>query len=168
MTDFLTVSVSDDRGITTLSPFDPCQADAEHMQRLGLRNASVCEAVLILQRRIAALEAIPRTPEVASASGKATAGQTPKPIKRLGRADRCRFGYRPDPHSDKRLLPDREEQETVRMAQLYRSYGLSLREVCRKLDQQGHGRRGKKWAGSHSVLRAILTREGRTPVPGQR
>ncbi|MGA7701322.1 MAG: recombinase family protein, partial [Thermoguttaceae bacterium] len=78
--------------------------------------------------------------------------------KRRGRVDRLPFGWRLHPHDNKKLLPDREEQETIRRAQFLAAAGVSLREICRRLDQEGRGRRGKKWEGSHSVLRTILLR----------
>jgi hypothetical protein len=132
----------------------------EEFRTSGQRGVSVPAAVLLLQSRLSRLEEIPRVAEVACAGGKGSAGQAPKAIKRLGRADLCRFGFRPDPHNDKRLVPDKQEQETIRRAQLLRSFGLSFREVCRKLDCEGRDRRGKKWEGSHSVLAGILRRAG--------
>jgi hypothetical protein len=76
----------------------------------------------------------------------------------MGRADRVPFGWRLDPHDNKKLLPDREEQETIRRAQFLAAAGQSLREVCRRLDQEGRGRRGKRWQNAHSVLRVVLLR----------
>lgn len=119
-----------------------------------------------IEARLTALEAIPRVTEVGSTGGRATAGQAPTPIKRMGRLDRCRFGYRPDPRDNSKLLPDKQEQDTIHRAQLLRSFGLPLREVCRRLDKEGRERRGKKWAGSHSGLRDILQREARVPISG--
>jgi hypothetical protein len=113
-------------------------------------------AISAVEERVATLESIPRVTEVGSAGGRVNAGQAPTAIKRMGRADRPPFGWRLHPRDDKKLLPDREEQDTIHQARLLRSYGLSLREVCRRLDQQGRGRRGKKWEESHSILRAIL------------
>ncbi len=97
-----------DRGVATLNVPPTYEADlAEEIRRSDFRGVDMYAAILILQERIAALEAIPRVTEVASASGKPTAGQASKPIERLGRLDRCRFGYRPDPRDNKRLVPDK-------------------------------------------------------------
>jgi hypothetical protein len=85
-------------------------------------------------------------------------GSQPTAIKRTGRADRLPFGWRLHPQDNKRLLLDREEQATIRRAQFLAAAGVSLREICRRLDQEGRGRRGKKWEGSHSILGAILLR----------
>src|SRR5208282_2853324 len=35
----------------------------------------------------------------------------------MGRADLCRFGYRPDPRNNAKLFPEKEEQATIRRAQ---------------------------------------------------
>jgi hypothetical protein len=108
---------------------------------------------------LAALESILGPSEVGSVAGRGNAGQAPRTaIKRMGRVDRCRFGWRPDPRNNAKLLPDREEQETIGRARLLAAAGLSLREICRRLDRQGRPRRGKRWENAHGVLRGILRR----------
>ncbi len=130
---------------------------AEEIRRNDRFNLSPFAGLLILQDRIAALESICLTASIPTAKVKGDRSQ-PTAIKRTGRVDRLPFGWRLDPHDNKRLLPDREEGETVRRAQFLAAAGVSLREVCRRLDQEGRGRRGKKWEGSHSILGTILLR----------
>ena len=156
----------DDRG--TISLKVPPSAEsyvAEQMRRIDYQGVTVYTALLVLQARLAALEAICLTASIPTAKVKGDRTQ-PTTIRRLGRADRLPFGWRLHPQNNKKLVPDREEQETIRRAQFLRAAGLSLREICRRLDQEGRGRRGKKWEGSHSVLGTILRREGRVPNPG--
>jgi hypothetical protein len=130
---------------------------AEEIRRNDTYNLSPYAGLLILEDRLAKVESICLTASIPTAKVKGNRSQ-PTAIKRIGRVDRLRFGWRLDPHDDKRLLPDREEQETIRRAQFLAAADLSLREICRRLDQEGRGRRGKKWEGSHSVLRTILLR----------
>jgi hypothetical protein len=130
---------------------------AEEIRRSDFYALSPYAGLLILQDRIAALESICLTASIPTAKVKGDRSQ-PTAIKRRGRIDRLPFGWRLDPHDNKRLLPDREEGETIRRAQFLAAAGVSLREVCRLLDQECRGRRGKKWEGSHSVLRTILLR----------
>jgi hypothetical protein len=122
-----------------------------------LRGVSINAALLILQQRLAEVEALCLTTQVPSAK-VGTIRSQPTSLKRRTRADRIPFGWRLDPRNDKRLLPDREEQATIRRAQFLAAAGVSLRESCRQLDNEGRGRRGKKWEGAHSVLRDILQR----------
>jgi hypothetical protein len=138
---------------------------AEEIRKSARYNLSPYAGLLILQARLAEVEAICFTPSIPTAKVNGT-GSQPRAIKRMGRADRVPFGWRLDPHDNKKLLPDREEQETIRRAQFLVAADLGLREVCRRLDQEGRGRRGKKWEGSHSILGAILRREARVSTPG--
>jgi hypothetical protein len=139
---------------------------AEEIRRSDFYNLSPYAGLLILQARLAELEAICFTASIPTAKVTGTRSQ-PRAIKRRGRADRVRFGWRLDSHDNKKLLPDPEEQATIRRAQFLAAARLSLREVCRRLDQEGRGRRGKKkWEGSHSILGAILRREARVSTPG--
>jgi len=150
----------DDQGTVALKvPPNVESYVAEQMRRSDYQGVTLYTGLLILQKRLAALEAICSHGEVGSVAGRGNAGQAPRTaIKRMGRVDRCRFGWRPDPNNNAKLLPDREERETIGRARLLAAAGLSLREICRRLDQQGRGRRGKKWENAHSVLRAILHR----------
>jgi hypothetical protein len=130
---------------------------AEEIRRSDFYALSPYAGLLILQDRLAALESICLTASIPTAKVNGT-GSQPTAIKRRGRVDRLPFGWRLDPHDNKRLLPDREEQETIRRAQFLAAAGGGLREICRRLDQEGRGRRGKKWEGSHSILGTILLR----------
>ena len=76
----------------------------------------------------------------------------------MGRVDRLPFGWRLHPQDDKKLVPDKEEQKTIHQAQFLRAEGLSYREICRRLDQEGRPRRGKRWENGHSVLMGVLLR----------
>jgi hypothetical protein len=152
----------DDQGTISLRvPPNTESYVAEQMRRSECNGVTVYTGLVILQERLATLESICQG-GVGSARGKSNAGQAPRTaIKRMGRVDRCPFGWRPDPRENAKLLPDREEQETIGRARLLAAAGLSLREICRRLDQQGRPRRGKKWAdGGHGLLRSILAREG--------
>ena len=105
---------------------------------IDLRGVTVYTGLVILQTRLAALESICGHSQIGSEAGRGNAGQAPRTaIKRMGRVDRCRFGWRPDPRNNAKLLPDQEEQETIGRARLLAAAGLSLREICRRLDQQG-------------------------------
>jgi hypothetical protein len=148
----------DDQGTISLKvPPNVASYVAEQMRKSNNQGVAVYTGLLILQTRLAALESICGSREVGSAMGNA--GQAPRTaIKRMGRVDRCRFGWRPDPRNNARLLPDREEQDTIGRARLLAAAKLSLREICRRLDQQGRDRRGKTWQNAHSVLRGILLR----------
>jgi hypothetical protein len=130
---------------------------AEEIRRSDFYSLSPYAGLLILQARIAALESICLTASIPTAKVNGS-GSQPTAIKRTGRVDRLPFGWRLYPHDNKKLLPDREEGETIRRAQFLAAAGSSLREICRRLDQEGRGRRGKKWERSHSVLRTILLR----------
>jgi hypothetical protein len=152
----------DDQGTIALKvpPREESYVD-EQMRRSDYQGVTVYTGLLILQTRLAALESILGPSEVGSVAGRATPAKLQAPrtaIKRMGRVDRCLFGWRPDPQDHGKLLPDREEQETIRRARLLAAANLSFREICRRLDQQGRPRRGKKWENAHSVLRVVLLR----------
>ena len=83
---------------------------------------------------------------------------------RMGRPDRCLFGYRPHSKIPWRLVEDSDEQQTI---QVIRQLALDHpeigpRTICRTLDSLGRNRRGKRWAtGGHSLVAAIIKRESR-------
>ena len=83
------------------------------------------------------------------------------PAQRMGRRDRVPFGWKLDRRDDKKLVPDWDEQETIRYAQAAEAKGMGLRAICRYLDAMGRKRRGKRWAGAHGLIRAILERASR-------
>lgn len=159
MADFFDVS-EDERGNLSLKPPPSLEAELANELRPGdrrnLRGVSVYAGVLVLQERLAALEALCFATQAPSAKANGTSSRPS--LRRRTRADRCPFGWRPDPRDDKRLVPDTHEQTTIRRAQFLAAAGLSLREVCRRLDQEGRTRRGKSWANAHSVLGGILHR----------
>jgi hypothetical protein len=129
----------------------------EELRKADIKGITAWAAILLLQDRVAELEAICLTAQVPSAKVNGSRSQ-PASLKRRTRADRVPFGWRLDPRDGKRLVPDRDEQTTIRRAQFLAAAGHSLRETCRQLDKEGRGRRGKKWEGSHSVLAGILRR----------
>lgn len=78
--------------------------------------------------------------------------------RRMGRADRCPFGYAPDPQDDSRLVPVASEQRTLEVIRASYEEGMSIRGICRHLDQTGHSRRGKSWKNAPAVVNSILKR----------
>ena len=145
----------DDQGTISLKvPPSTEHYVAEQMRRSDCQGVTVYTGLLILQTRLAALESIASIPTAKLGGDRSQ----PTTIKRRGRADRLLFGWRLHPQDNKKLVPDSEEQKTIRRAQVLAAAGLSFREVCRRLDQEGRGRRGKLWTGAHSVLRAVLLR----------
>jgi hypothetical protein len=80
------------------------------------------------------------------------------PTKRMGPKNLVPFGSKPDPHNDKNLVPDPDEEETISLALAERAKGAGLREICRRLDRMGRKRRGKPWVGGHAELGTILKR----------
>ena len=78
--------------------------------------------------------------------------------RRMGRADRCPFGYAPDPKDNTLLIPDPDEQRTLEVIRRSYQQGMGIREICRHLDRQGRNRRGKTWANAPAVVSAILKR----------
>ncbi len=147
----------DDRGTILKVPPSQEQDLAEVMRRSDLSGLPLFAAILVLQDRLAALESICLTASIPTAKLGGDRSQ-PTAIRRRTRADRVPFGWKLDARDNKKLIPDRQEQETIRRAQFLARAGLSLREVCRRLDQEGRGRRGKKWQGGHSVLTSVLRR----------
>ena len=160
MNDFFDISKDQWGNLVLKVPPYQQAALAEEMRegdRRDLRGVSVYAGLFILQTRIAALESICLTARIPSAKVNST-GNQPTTIKRMGRVDRLPFGWRLHPQDDKKLVPDKEEQKTIRQAQFLRAKGLSLREICRRLDQEGRPRRGKRWENGHSVLMGVLLR----------
>ena len=78
--------------------------------------------------------------------------------RRMTRADRCPFGWRPDPADQDQLIEDAEEQEAIARIRQERQRGRGLREIARRLDDAGIGCRGRLW--SHSAVRSVLQRAG--------
>jgi site-specific DNA recombinase len=78
--------------------------------------------------------------------------------RRMTRADRCPYGWRPDPADPERLVEDAEEQKVIARIQEQRRNGGGLREIARGLDRAGIDCRGGRW--SHSTIRSVLRRTG--------
>ena len=89
--------------------------------------------------------------------------------RRMGRIDRVPFGFRADltsaPNSRGNpglIVPDADEQETLRLIHQAAGRGLTPRAICRHLDGLGRSRRGKCWVGAASVVSGILRRNGKS------
>jgi hypothetical protein len=155
----------DDRGNLCLKPAPTLVSQLlEELQpgdRRNVNGVSTNAGLLVLQKRVAELEAICLTlqPPIAKVGSSRS---VPTSIKRRGRADRIQFGWRLDPRDKTKLVPDYEELKTIARARALAATGNSLREVCRLLDKEGRTRRGKPWKNAHSMLATILRRN--TPV----
>jgi len=112
-------------------------------------------AISVAEDRVAALEI---AVAALQSSGVPRTKYKVERTRRLTRKDRVRFGWHVSPSDEKRLVIDAEEQRTILLAKGFAAQGAGLRENCRRLDQLGRGRRGKPWAGAHSVLRGVLLR----------
>jgi len=79
--------------------------------------------------------------------------------RRMTRADRCPYGWRPDPNDPKRLIEDPDEQAIMATTiQALRREGKGPRAIARSLHDTRLRCRGKAW--SHSAVRSILRRYG--------
>ena len=112
----------------------------------------------LLQDRIAAMEAL-LAPLAPLPPGSRPATPT---MQRRGRVDKVPFGWKVSAADDMKLIPDREEEETIAVVRVLAARKLSLREICRRLDSSGCARRGKKWGdgGGHHLILAVLRRAG--------
>lgn len=79
--------------------------------------------------------------------------------RRMGRADRCPFGWRPVAGTPGALEQVPEEQAAVARMRELRAAGATYRAICEALDKEGFGRRGKQWAGRPGVVKTILERK---------
>jgi DNA invertase Pin-like site-specific DNA recombinase len=79
--------------------------------------------------------------------------------RRMGRVDRCPYGWKPDPADPARLAEDADEQATIARIKEERGKGRGLREIARALDQAGIQCRCGRW--SHSAVRSVLLRSER-------
>jgi len=77
--------------------------------------------------------------------------------RRMGRPDRCPFGWRAV--DGKGLEEEPAEQVAIRRIKELHAAGLSLRQICVRLDDEGIGRRGKNWKEAARLVGAILERE---------
>jgi site-specific DNA recombinase len=79
--------------------------------------------------------------------------------RRMGRADLPPYGFMTDPADDSRLISNPAETPILSQVCAMRKEGLNLRQIGRKLNEQGvNGRSGRPL--HHSVIRAILNRAG--------
>jgi DNA invertase Pin-like site-specific DNA recombinase len=76
--------------------------------------------------------------------------------RRMTRADRCPYGWHPDPADPGRLVEDAEEQVAIARIREERQRGRGLRQIARALDRAGISCRGRSW--SHSAVRSVLHR----------
>ena len=119
-------------------------------------GVSLSAAVVVLHRRLAAVETLLQS--LAPTAPPETCPAKPGPLRNC-RRDRTPYGWRPDPHDDKRLVADPAEQFTLRLAKAEAARGRGLLDLCRWLDRRGRFRRnGKPWRSLPSTLRAILRR----------
>ena len=102
-----------------------------------------------LCERVAALEARLARRKRAQTTGR-----------RMTRRDRCPFGWRPhSAENSTRLIQDVGEQKTIHyIIEAAQNPAMGLRAICRYLDSLGLKRRGKRWAGAHGLVAAILKR----------
>ena len=82
--------------------------------------------------------------------------------RRMTRADRCPYGWAPDPTDPTRLLPDEKEQGTMVLIRQQHEQGRGFREIARWLQKNGIDCRGHTW--HHSAIAAIL-RRSEQPAP---
>lgn len=84
--------------------------------------------------------------------------------RRMTRPDRCPFGWKPHPKNPARLVQDPHEQQTIQhIIEVSQNPAMGPRAICRHLDSVGYKRRGgKRWAGAHGLVRAILDRANRS------
>ncbi len=82
---------------------------------------------------------------------------------RMGRADRCPYGWRYDPTSELNkhgnpggMVTDEEEQRNINRILACDIGGLSSREIAAHLNGDGHFCRGKPW--NHQLVCRILAR----------
>ena len=69
------------------------------------------------------------------------------------------WGWKPDPENPAKMVRCEEEEAIAKRMCTLRNEGLGLREIGRRLAEQGHMRRGKTtWP--HQIIRRILQREG--------
>jgi len=86
--------------------------------------------------------------------------------RRMGRLDRCPWGFKPDLDSENnkrgkpgRLVVDPDEKETSRIILACHARGGGPTSICRYLDKIGRPRRGKTWApGGRGMVQAIIDR----------
>jgi len=69
------------------------------------------------------------------------------------------WGWQPDPTNPAKMVPCEAELAIAERIKALRIEGLGFRAICRRLEEEGHKRRGKPtW--SHEIIRRILQREG--------
>jgi len=69
------------------------------------------------------------------------------------------WGWQPDPNNPAKMVPCMAELAIAERIKALRIEGLGFRAIGRRLEEEGHSRRGKPtW--SHEIIRRILQREG--------
>ena len=80
--------------------------------------------------------------------------------RRMSRAERCPYGQMPDPLDPLRLIACPAEQNTIQAIHQAREQGMSLRDICRWLDDQGKARRGgRPWSEGGAALVGTILRK---------
>lgn len=89
--------------------------------------------------------------------------------RRMGRLDRCPWGFKPDLDSannkrgrPSRLVVDPDETETARIILACHARGGGPTSICRYLDKIGRTRRGKTWTSNsgRGLVQSIIDRAG--------
>ena len=75
--------------------------------------------------------------------------------RRMSRADRCPFGFRPAPDGTTLESEPAEQAAILRIRELSAT-GISNREVCRVLDGDGIMFRGHGWEGRHGLIAKVI------------
>ena len=127
--------------------------------------ADASAALVGLCQRVAVLEALPG--RVAVLERRVIRKRPDTNARRMTRPDRCPFGWKPHLRNPAVLVQDTAEQQIIfRLVEMAQDPKASYRELCRRLDAVGCKRRGgKKWAGSHGLVR-VDPATGERPNPG--
>jgi len=79
--------------------------------------------------------------------------------RRMGRPDRCPYGWQVDPDDPHRLIASPDEQAVIQRILTLHSGGSTSRGICATLDQEGLARRGGKlWSNAHRLVGIIVNR----------
>jgi site-specific DNA recombinase len=80
--------------------------------------------------------------------------------RRMGRPDRCPYGYQVAVGDDAVIVPARDEQQVIELMRTARNRGMSFRGIGAHLDELGYRRRkGQRWSTAPALISKILKRE---------
>jgi len=80
--------------------------------------------------------------------------------RRMGRLDRCPYGYEPAGEDGAMLVPVHQEQTAIEMMRAAKERGMSFRNIGEHLDRAGFRRRnGQTWRTAPGLIAKILRRE---------